>query len=125
MVEPVILVVDDEPSVRGVAKRFLERSGYQALEADSGEEALRVLRHQPCAIALLLTDIIMPGLSGTELAAEARKIQPTLPVVFMSGYCSTFVESLDGYHCVQKPFKPQELVNLVAEALTVKVKTAH
>ena len=59
MIEPIILVVDDEPSVRSVAKRFLERSGYHALEAGSGEEALRVLHHEPYAIALLLTDIMM------------------------------------------------------------------
>src|SRR6266481_6011394 len=125
MVEPVILIVDDEPSIRVLAKRFLERSGCKALEAGSGEEALRILGHQPCKIALLLTDIVMPGMCGTELAAEARKVHPALPVVFMSGYCSTFAESLDGYRCLQKPFKSQELVSLVAEALTVKVRSAH
>ncbi|PYT31770.1 MAG: hypothetical protein DMG58_11510 [Acidobacteria bacterium] len=117
MIEPEILVVDDEPSVRSVAKRLLERSGYQALEAGSGEEALRVLHQQPYAIALLLTDIIMPGLSGTQLAVAARKVQPALPVVFMSGYCSSVGEPLDGYQCLPKPFKRQELVSLAAEAL--------
>lgn len=124
MVSPIILVVDDEPLVRVVAVRFLERNGYQAPEAGSGEEALRILHRRPCDIALLLTDIAMPGISGIQLAEEARKIQPTLPVVFMSAYCSTFPESLDGYRYIQKPFKPQELLSLVAEALTVKTKTA-
>jgi DNA-binding NtrC family response regulator len=125
MVAPVILVVDAEPAIRVLAKRFLERSGYKALEAGSGEEALRILRRQPCDVALLLTDIVMTGISGTQLAAEAHKVQPRLPVVFMSGYCSTFAESIEGYRCLQKPFKSQELVSLVAEALTVKVRLAH
>jgi CheY-like chemotaxis protein len=124
-VEPVILVVDDEPLIRVLAKRFLERSGYQTLEADSGEEALRVLRRRPSDIALLLTDIIMPGIGGTQLADEARKVQPALPVVFMSGYSSRFADSVDPYHCLQKPFKRQELLSAVAEALTDRVKTAH
>jgi len=125
MVEPVILVVDDEPLIRVLAKRFLERSGYKAMEAGSGAEALRVLRQQPCNIALLLTDIVMPGISGIELAQEAHALQPALPVIFLSGYSSRLADSVDSYPCLQKPFKRQELVRLVAKALAVKTKAAH
>src|ERR1051326_3422694 len=123
--EPVILVVDDEPVIRVLAKRFLERSGYRAMDAGSGAEALNVLRQKPCNIALLLTDIVMPGISGIELAQEARTVRPALPVVFMSGYSSRLPDSDARYPCLQNPFKRQELVRLVADALASKTKAAH
>ena len=124
MAEPIVLVVDDEPLIRVLARRFLERSGYQAMEAGSGVEALCVLRQQPCDIALLLTDIVMPGISGIELAQEAQAVHPTLPVVFMSGYSSRLADNVAMYPCLQKPFRRQELVGIVAGALAVKTKVA-
>jgi len=114
---PAILVVDDEEAVRAVVKKFLEHSGYQVLEAGGGEEALHLLWQQRFAIALLLTDIMMPGISGIELAAEAIKVQPELPVLFMSGYCGQYGDSLNGNQCVQKPFNLQELLRQVVRTL--------
>jgi CheY-like chemotaxis protein len=125
MPEATILVVDDEPAVRAFVKRLLEQRGYQVLEAGSGEEALHILSQELSRIALLLTDIMMPGIRGTELAEEACNVLPALPVLFMSGYCDCLTDSLNGYDCVQKPFKPEDLLNQVGNMLKAKLKTAH
>lgn len=115
-----ILVVDDEPAVRRVAVRVLERSGWRVLQAPDAAGALaQVERHG--APHLLLTDLTMPGLGGGALARRMRERWPALPVIFMSGYS---VEELrrQGNGCpvealLQKPFGPEELVAKVATAL--------
>jgi PAS domain S-box-containing protein len=84
-----IMVVDDEPSVRHLASAMLKRSGYTVIEASNGVEAERTAAGHEDDIDVLLTDIVMPGMRGPELAARLRSTRPTLRVVYMSGFRDT------------------------------------
>jgi PAS domain S-box-containing protein len=116
-----ILLAEDESSVRAVARRILERAGYVVLEASNGSEALRLLSLHGATIDLLLTDMVMPNMSGRELATRFRDACPRARVVFMSGY--TQDEGLrqsvyePGSMFIQKPFTPHTLTLKVREAL--------
>jgi signal transduction histidine kinase/CheY-like chemotaxis protein len=81
-----IMLVEDDPQVRNIARAMLERLGYSVITCASPDEAQTVLRAQSGKVALLLTDIIMPGMRGTELAASAKSTNPEIRVLFMSGY---------------------------------------
>ena len=81
--KPVILCVDDEAIPLILRKSVLEKSGYSVVAANSGAEALELLDRQP--VDLVLTDLLMPGLSGTELARKIKEQRPELPVVLLSG----------------------------------------
>jgi PAS domain S-box-containing protein len=83
--ESVLLVVDED-AVREVVLRILTRSGYRVREVGSPLEALRIFASSADHFDMLLTDVVMPGMSGTQLAAQLREIRPDLPVLFMSGY---------------------------------------
>jgi PAS domain S-box-containing protein len=121
----VVLLVEDEPAVRAIAARSLERSGFRVLEASSGRAALETVdRHgQP---DIVLTDLMMPGIGGAELARRLKERWPALPVLFMSGYS---VEDLlrqgaigSDRAVIQKPFTPDSLVGSVAAALSLTSK---
>ena len=107
----VILVVDDEPLILDLTASMLEEFGCEVLAADNGEDALARLAQDP-RVSLLITDVQMPGMSGYELAAQARKRWPDLRVVVMSG------NDLGGkgYAVVRKPFSQPQLVKIVADA---------
>jgi two-component system cell cycle sensor histidine kinase/response regulator CckA len=113
-----ILLVEDEAAVRGVAVRCLEGAGYRVVPADGGEAALRLAAHAP-AIDLLLTDVVMPGMGGAELAERLRAARPGLRVLFMSGFSASLPEALapTGGSLVSKPFTPAVLLARVAEAI--------
>ncbi len=117
----LVLVVEDDESVRRVARRALEEAGYQVLEAEDGRRALEVLAGAAARINLLLTDVVMPGMSGRELAERAAELVPGLPVVFTSGYTDSdivrrgLVESNAVF--IQKPFTPEAVVRTVRETL--------
>ena len=81
-----ILLTDDEPSVRGPLRRILEDSGYRVVEAGGGEEALALAGGLDGPIHLLLTDVVMPGMSGDELARRLGESRPKMRILFMSGY---------------------------------------
>jgi hypothetical protein len=112
-----ILVVDDEELVRVLTARLLRRQGYQVTEVGSPQLALECLRSKQERFALLLTDVVMPEMSGVELAAEARGIQPDLPVVFMSGYDPGLLGGIEGRSLLQKPFTPAQLSAAIEGAL--------
>ena len=126
-----VLVVEDQPQVREMTCSILRQFGYQILEASSGEEALCLVEAYAGPLHLLLTDVIMPGMNGQELAGRLRTIRPT-PVLFMSGYSdSTEIANDSGAAYIQKPFTPDTLARAVREALggadhaITRVNTAH
>ncbi|RMF84530.1 MAG: response regulator, partial [Nitrospirae bacterium] len=96
-----ILVVDDEPLIRMVAERFLERAGYRVVSAGGGEEALERLRREGAKIDLVLLDLTMPGMRGPQVVAALRAFLPDLPVVITSGYSEQSVTQATWAHEVQ------------------------
>jgi len=116
-----VLLVEDEPAVRHLARRVLERSGYAVIEAADGEEAIRRFEESGAPVDLLLTDLVMPGMSGRALAERLTALSPGLPVVFMSGYPGDAFadggpEGSPSYF-LQKPFAPALLADHVRQAL--------
>lgn len=116
-----ILVVEDEPAVRMVTRRILESRGYQVIEAGGGEEALHLAEIHRGRIDLVLTDVVMPGLSGAAMAERLRQRHPDLPIIYMSGYTDDQVirhgVRQDQTHFLQKPFEAHELAEKVREVL--------
>ncbi len=123
-----VLVVDDEPAVRVVTKRILQRSGYAVLDAPGGVEALDTLREHPGPIHLLLTDVIMPEMNGREVAQRVREQRPGIRVVYMSAYSPEAIAHdglLDaGAAFVRKPFESGLLLQTVRRALDTEERTA-
>jgi signal transduction histidine kinase/CheY-like chemotaxis protein len=113
-----IVVAEDEELVRAVTARVLDRAGYTVIEASDGEEALQlVCRYRP-AIDLLITDVVMAGLGGLELARRIASERPGFPVLLMSGYHREEIpadEPAVGF--LQKPFSPSELLEAVSSML--------
>jgi CheY-like chemotaxis protein len=109
-----ILVVEDEDAVRRLTCRILKREGYTVLEAPDGRHAIDTWDAHPGAIDLLLTDVVMPGMSGKELA-ERLGIEP----VFMSGYTDDVMlrHGMEGLRLVQKPFDAPTLLGAIRSAL--------
>ncbi|HEY4002370.1 MAG TPA: ATP-binding protein [Candidatus Xenobia bacterium] len=118
--ETVLLVEDDTP-IRILEARILRRGGYRVLEAGGGEEALRLLEQHGANIGLLVTDMVMPGLSGRGLAKLAQDKRPGLEVLFLTGYTDDIAVhygALDASLTVlQKPFMPLALLSTVREVL--------
>src|SRR5690606_14172581 len=90
-----ILVAEDNDSVRAIVKRVLERAGYFVLLARSGEEALELLLTKEQHVDLLLSDVIMPGITGPELLEQVQATHPELPYLFMSGYLGEIADRYD------------------------------
>jgi putative two-component system response regulator len=115
-----VLVIDDEPAVRGLMVAILGRAGYDAVEADSASRALELLDDP--GLALVVSDIVMPGLSGFELLDEVRARRPSLPVLFVtgSGTQDNLVEALahGAAGLITKPFSHAELREQVASVLS-------
>ena len=123
---PTILVVDDEPAILNLVKLILEAAGYPVLAACNSQEALSLFKDSRHSIDLLLTDISMPDTSGLELAGQASKTVPHLPVMFMTG-CrpdSPHIEFLrregpfSDCKVIRKPFTSPELLGEVTNILS-------
>jgi CheY-like chemotaxis protein len=116
-----ILLVEDEPQVRAASLRILRRSGYEVIEAANGDEALRAWEKHGGSVQLLVTDVVMPGMSGRELARRLERTRPGLKVLYLSGYTSTAIVHhgvLDaGLQFLQKPVTPESLARKVREVL--------
>ena len=116
-----ILLVEDEPMVRNIARETLELYGYTVMEASDGSEALTLNGPYGEKIDLLLTDVVMPGMGGRELAERLGKSRPETAVLYMSGYTDDAIVNhgvLDaGTHFLEKPFAPEALARKVYEVL--------
>jgi two-component system cell cycle sensor histidine kinase/response regulator CckA len=116
-----VLIVEDEKALRRAARRILSKAGYTVLEAADGAEALRVLEGHVGPLHLLLTDMILPGLNGREVAERISASRPGLKVLFSSGYTNDAVLR-DGVldasaHFLAKPYTAESLVRKVREVL--------
>jgi len=119
--QETILLVEDETNLRRLARQYLETQGYKVLEAEDGAAALQIVDGYEGAIDLLLTDVIMPGMNGRELAAHIIKLLPDVRVLYMSGYTENAIGhdgTLDaGINLLQKPFSLPALKERVREVL--------
>jgi PAS domain S-box-containing protein len=119
--QEMVLLVEDSEGVRELARRVLRSLGYTLLETRDGQEALRLAADYPGAIHLLLTDVVLPGMSGKALAEELARSRPDLKTLFMSGYTDNAIAHHGvlepGIAFLQKPFGPIELARKVRAVL--------
>ena len=118
-----ILLVDDEPQVRGFVRRALEGYGYRVLEAGVVDEALALGSSYPGHIHLLLTDVVLPGMSGPQLAARLAPLRPEMRILYMTGYADDAIVHRGvlsaGQSLLVKPFTSLGLAHEVKKALRV------
>jgi PAS domain S-box-containing protein len=116
-----ILLAEDEANLRYLARQFLEKQGYRVIEAADGAAAMQIAVAHEGTIHLLLTDVIMPGMNGRELAQRVAEIRPNTKILYMSGYTENVIGhngTLDeGVRLLQKPFTLQDLKTKVREVL--------
>lgn len=108
-----VLLVEDEPTVLQLTSQLLGSLGFKVIEANSSDQALRVMENSAPEIDLLLTDVVMPGMNGIQLAKQLNQLHPGLKVLFMSGYSEEAISSpeeiTEGRHFIQKPFSLESL----------------
>jgi PAS domain S-box-containing protein len=114
-----ILLVEDDSTLRGLVEESLRAMNYEVLVAASGEQALRVLEHHPGSIDLLMTDVIMPHMSGPELAQLVCTLRPGIKVLYMSGYTEDKLRDVSAAELdwIQKPFQLEDLGRKLREVL--------
>src|SRR6185436_17023138 len=117
-----ILLVENEFALRELMRRFLESSGYSILGARDGDEALALATAHPTPIDLLLTDVVMPGMSGFALASRVTQLRVETKVLYFSGYADDYDVIREGLHdsgrpFLLKPFSQAELFRKVDEVL--------
>jgi two-component system cell cycle sensor histidine kinase/response regulator CckA len=118
--QTTVLVVEDEDTVRQLVQRILRRNDYTVLSANSGSEALDILRDQREVVDVILTDVVMPEMTGIELMHAMRELALPHPVVFMSGYTDdsfadpTLMERAAGF--LPKPFNEESVLNAIRSA---------
>jgi two-component system, cell cycle sensor histidine kinase and response regulator CckA len=115
-----ILLVEDDDALRVVLARKLRSSGYEVVEAGSGDRAIEALERRPGDVAMLVTDVVLPGMSGAVLARTLQARMPALRALFMSGYIDTSAHGdvpVGGPHFLQKPFTPDAFAKAVRGVL--------
>jgi two-component system cell cycle sensor histidine kinase/response regulator CckA len=116
-----VLAVDDDPGILSILEEVLKPLGYKVLAAGSGEEALAMAAANQERIDLLLTDVMLPGIKGQELARQLLRICPDVNVLFMSGYLCPSMAHSDTDHrfegFIQKPFSPNALLRKIRKLL--------
>lgn len=116
-----VLLVEDEPLVRAATSRILDTAGFQVLEAGTPDAALTLATQHPGAIDLLLTDVVLPGMNGRDLAARIGRQRTGVKVLFMSGYTDDAFSTTElgdvGAAFLAKPFSPERLLQRVDEVL--------
>jgi CheY-like chemotaxis protein len=116
-----VLLVEDSDTVRELTRNILELTGYDVLEAGSPEDAIRLCENHGGEIHLLLTDVVMPGMSGRDLSDRMRPVRPGMKVLYMSGYTDEAIVDHGilnaGIHFIPKPFSPASLAQKILEML--------
>jgi CheY-like chemotaxis protein len=113
-----ILVVDDEPDILALTSEFLAENGYRVLHASDGTGALAIFEREP-DINLIVTDVVMPSMSGLELAERAKRQRPDLRILYVSGYPMDTVWENQRLHgrLLSKPWRPRDLIGEIEAAL--------
>lgn len=118
-----ILLVEDEPALLEMTTAMLKRLGYSVVASGSPEEAIHILEAQAGSINLVMTDVIMPGMNGRDLANRMLATNPNLKFLFMSGYTANVISHHgvldDGIHFIQKPFSKKDLSAKIRQVLGV------
>jgi CheY-like chemotaxis protein len=126
--DETVLLVEDEPGMRKMVRGILEHHGYQVLEAQSGAQALEIEASHQARIDLLLTDVVLPGMSGREVAEAMVAIRPGLKVLYLSGYTDHVVIDrgvlVPGASFLEKPFSPELLARKIREVLDNRSQAA-
>jgi two-component system, cell cycle sensor histidine kinase and response regulator CckA len=117
----LVLVVDDEAIARSFIERALTQEGYQVLLAADGETALEVLRSMDLKVALVITDLVMPGMGGHDFALEVKKLPSPPPVLYISAYEKPAGEMAKRF--LQKPFSTADLTQTVARLIPQEAKS--
>lgn len=112
-----ILMVDDDPDVLELTAELLAEHGYRVLKASQGRDALALVERD-ADIRLLVTDIVMPGMNGLELAAHAMQQRPDLRVLYVSGYAANWDDRVPPGKLLAKPWRPVDLVREIEAALS-------
>lgn len=120
-----ILVVDDEPALLQLVTMVLKQNGHTVLSASSGVEALMLYSSYQSKVDLVLTDIMMPGMNGIELAARFRALNPRVRILLMSGFVSDELVVPPDCELLQKPFLPNRLLEVVEQTLDAHPKNSN
>ena len=122
-----VLLVDDEAAIRTMLCQALQRNGFTMLEAESGPAAIELTRRESCPIDVLVSDVVMPGMNGIELARELCAERPGLRVVLISGYADTPAPIEPDWQLLHKPFPPSvlaEKIKLICPAAAAAAASA-
>ena len=123
--ELTVLLVDDEDCVRSYLKTILQRENFQVFEAGDAPQAIRLVQKLKGALDLILTDVSMPGdMDGLDLAHTIRNSFPSIPVILMSGYQVDSTKPTGEFTFIEKPFKPEVILQAVEKAISDKRLTA-
>jgi len=118
-----VLLCEDQPDIRNVCQWILEQQGYMVIPAAIPQEAIRIASKHKGVVDLLLTDVVMPEMNGSQLADKIQSIYPTVKTLFMSGYTADIIASHgvveNGVNFIQKPFSSKQLVKSVQESLNL------
>lgn len=115
---PLILVVDDDPDVRELSGAILRDAGYRVIEAESGQHGLKLFEDNP-EVALIVTDLVMPGLDGFKLADMTKFRRPSIKILYATAYMDVARDKLGVVHgeILRKPFRAAQLEELVKQTL--------
>jgi two-component system cell cycle sensor histidine kinase/response regulator CckA len=120
----IVLIVEDDNSLRKFAQKSLQPHGYRVLVAENGEDALRINKEHEGTIDLMITDVVMPKMSGKETAERLQPLHPQMKVIYMSGYTDDAIVHhgvlAPGLNFLEKPFLPVALARKVREVLDKK-----
>jgi len=125
-----ILIVEDDQAVMRATAATLRKGGYTVLTASNGDEARRLVQPKADGIDLVLSDVVMPQLSGPEFAEYLASIRPDIPLIFMTGYSEYPVSTESGdnrivnHRAIMKPFRPRDLLSIVREVLDARARAA-